>query len=73
MDTQILSLLSTHSNSSYLDILPLLSDRLGASVTILRKQAVPFDQNEQRLVAEVLVRKVPDNQQVCINYFRELE
>ena len=38
--------------------------RLGASMSILRKKEVSFGCSEVRWVAEVLVRKVPDNQQV---------
>ena len=38
--------------------------RLGATATVLRKREVIQAGPEQRWVAEVLVRKVPDDQQV---------
>ena len=45
------------------------SCRLGATVSILRQRAVGEGEGEERLVTEVLVRKVPDDQQVsCLVY-----
>ena len=41
--------------------------RLGATATVLRKREVIQANPEQRWVAEVLVRKVPDDQQVRVN------
>lgn len=42
----------------------MLSYRLGATATVLRKREVLRAGPDQHWVAEVLVRKVPDDQQV---------
>lgn len=39
-------------------------DRVGADITVLREREVDYDSDEPRKIAEVLIRKVPDNQQV---------
>ena len=42
-----------------------LDDRLGATTSVLRERVIETDANEERRkAAEVLVRKVPDDQQV---------
>lgn len=40
------------------------SDRVGADITVLREREVDYDSDTPRKITEVLVRKVPDNQQV---------
>lgn len=40
-----------------------MADRLGASLTIIRERLIETDMSETRKSAEVLVRKVPDDQQ----------
>lgn len=40
------------------------SPRVGADITVLREREVDYDSEEPRKIAEVLVRKVPDDQQV---------
>ncbi len=42
----------------------LFSDRVGADITVLREREVDYDSNVPRKIAEVLIRKVPDDQQV---------
>lgn len=42
----------------------LLCTRVGADITILREQEVDYDSDVPRKIAEVLIRKVPDDQQV---------
>lgn len=47
-------------------------DRVGADITVLREQQVDYDFDVSRKIAEVLIRKVPDDQQVresLINMF----
>lgn len=39
---------------------------MGADITVLREREVDYDSEEPRRIAEVLVRKVPDDQQVSI-------
>lgn len=39
-------------------------DRVGADITVLREQQVDYDFDVSRKIAEVLIRKVPDDQQV---------
>lgn len=39
-------------------------DRVGADITVLREREVDYDSDTPRKITEVLVRKVPDNQQV---------
>lgn len=39
-------------------------DRVGADITVLREREVDYDSDVPRKITEVLVRKVPDNQQV---------
>ena len=41
-----------------------MSDRVGADITVLREQEVDYDTDDPHKVAEVLIRKVPDDQQV---------
>lgn len=41
-----------------------LCGRVGADITVLREREVDYDSDVPRKITEVLVRKVPDNQQV---------
>lgn len=38
--------------------------RVGADITVLREREVDYDSDDQHKIAEVLIRKVPDDQQV---------
>lgn len=38
--------------------------RVGADITVLREQEVDYDDDVPLKIAEVLIRKVPDDQQV---------
>lgn len=43
--------------------------RVGADITLLREREVDYDSDRNtRKIAEVLVRKVPDDQQVRVNF-----
>lgn len=57
-DSGFLSGLSDNEMSASLDTLKQMANKLGASTTILRRKTV----STQRSVAEVLVRKIPDDQ-----------
>lgn len=39
-------------------------DRVGADITVLRQREVDYDSDVPHQIAEVLIRKVPDDQQV---------
>lgn len=43
--------------------------RVGADITLLREREVDYESDKPRKIAEVLVRKVPDNQQVSARMF----
>lgn len=46
-------------------LLPVCLVRVGADITLLREREVDYDSDRNtRKIAEVLVRKVPDDQQV---------
>ncbi len=40
--------------------------RVGADITVLREREVDYDSDEPHRIAEVLIRKVPDDQQVIV-------
>uniref|UniRef100_A0A3B1JVF2 GTP binding protein 2 n=1 Tax=Astyanax mexicanus TaxID=7994 RepID=A0A3B1JVF2_ASTMX len=40
-----------------------MAEKVGADITVLREREVEYDSDEMRKIAEVLVRKVPDDQQ----------
>lgn len=42
--------------------------RVGADITVLREREVDYDSDIPRKITEVLVRKVPDNQQVTVHF-----
>lgn len=43
-----------------------LTLRVGADITVLREQEVDYDADVPLKIAEVLIRKVPDDQQVRV-------
>ena len=57
--------LLTHKHTSHTQHTCIYSNRLGATMSILRKSQVHISggKGEKRTVAEVLIRKVPDDQQ----------
>lgn len=46
---------------------------MGADITVLREREVDYDSEEPRKIAEVLVRKVPDDQQVSSHVVYKLK
>lgn len=40
-----------------------MAEKVGADITVLREREVDYDSDETRKIAEVLIRKVPDDQQ----------
>lgn len=51
-------------------VFPLCLIRVGADITLLREREVDYDLDRNtRKIAEVLVRKVPDDQQVRASVF----
>lgn len=46
---------------------------MGADITVLREREVDYDSEEPRKIAEVLVRKVPDDQQVSARVISKLK
>ena len=42
------------------------SHRVGADIAVLREREVDYDSDPPRKIAEVLIRKVPDDQQVSL-------
>lgn len=46
---------------------------MGADITVLREREVDYDSGEPRKIAEVLVRKVPDDQQVSTHVVYKLK
>jgi GTPase len=62
-DNGLLSGLAEKEMKSSLDTLRLMAERLGASLTIIRERKIDVKNNEKRISAEILIRKVPDDQQ----------
>lgn len=64
----------TISNTWLLElcICVLISNRVGADITVLREREVDFDSDVPRKIAEVLIRKVPDDQQVSWGHCEEM-
>lgn len=48
----------------FICLLLMCTYRVGADITILREREVDYDSDVPRKIAEVLIRKVPDDQQV---------
>uniref|UniRef100_UPI00358ECD2C GTP-binding protein 2 n=1 Tax=Myxine glutinosa TaxID=7769 RepID=UPI00358ECD2C len=62
-DSGMIAGLSDNDMRASIKTLQHMADKLGADVTILRERKVDFVENSRKRVAEVLVRKVHDNQQ----------
>lgn len=65
--TQERSLKAAKVRNDSNDSFPLCVIRVGADITLLREREVDYDSDRNtRKIAEVLVRKVPDDQQVRV-------
>uniref|UniRef100_A0AAQ4S4C9 Tr-type G domain-containing protein n=1 Tax=Gasterosteus aculeatus aculeatus TaxID=481459 RepID=A0AAQ4S4C9_GASAC len=62
-DNGMLAGLSEEDLRTSLTTLHKLAEKVGADITILREQEVDYDSDVPRKIAEVLIRKVPDDQQ----------
>ncbi|CAF98621.1 unnamed protein product, partial [Tetraodon nigroviridis] len=62
-DNGMLVGLSEEEMRASLKTLHLLAQKVGADITVLREQEVEYDFDVSRKIAEVLIRKVPDDQQ----------
>ncbi|KAJ4948593.1 hypothetical protein JOQ06_020126 [Pogonophryne albipinna] len=62
-DNGILAGLSEEDLRTSLNTLHELAEKVGADITVLREREVDFDSDVPRKIAEVLIRKVPDDQQ----------
>ncbi|XP_018120362.1 GTP-binding protein 2 isoform X2 [Xenopus laevis] len=66
-DNGLLVGLSEEEMKASLHTLHRMAEKVGADITVLRESEVDYDSDSPRKITEVLIRKVPDNQQV-INY-----
>uniref|UniRef100_A0A8B9P5J6 GTP binding protein 2 n=2 Tax=Apteryx TaxID=8821 RepID=A0A8B9P5J6_APTOW len=66
-DNGLLVGLSEEEMRASLKTLRRMAEKVGADITVLREREVDYDSDVPRKITEVLVRKVPDNQQV-VNY-----
>uniref|UniRef100_A0A3B4UCH1 GTP binding protein 2 n=1 Tax=Seriola dumerili TaxID=41447 RepID=A0A3B4UCH1_SERDU len=62
-DNGMLVGLSEEDMRASLKTLHRLAEKVGADITVLREREVDYDSDEPRKIAEVLIRKVPDDQQ----------
>uniref|UniRef100_A0A3B3HX02 Tr-type G domain-containing protein n=1 Tax=Oryzias latipes TaxID=8090 RepID=A0A3B3HX02_ORYLA len=62
-DNGMLVGLSEEDMRASLKTLHMLAEKIGADITILRQREVDYDADVPRNIAEVLIRKVPDDQQ----------
>ncbi|KAL4640786.1 GTP-binding protein 2 isoform X1 [Arapaima gigas] len=62
-DNGLLVGLSEEDMKASLKTLRRMAEKVGADITILREREVEYDSDVPRKIAEVLVRKVPDDQQ----------
>ncbi|KAJ8371766.1 hypothetical protein AAFF_G00302360 [Aldrovandia affinis] len=62
-DNGLLVGLSQEDMRASLKTLRRMAEKVGADITILREREVDYDSDTPRKIAEVLVRKVPDDQQ----------
>ncbi|KAG8000157.1 GTP-binding protein 2 [Nibea albiflora] len=62
-DNGMLVGLSEEDMRASLKTLHKLAEKIGADITVLREQEVDYDSDEPHKIAEVLIRKVPDDQQ----------
>ncbi|XP_077093753.1 GTP-binding protein 2 [Siphateles boraxobius] len=62
-DNGLLVGLSEEDMNASLKTLRRMAEKVGADITVLRERDVDYDSDETHRIAEVLVRKVPDDQQ----------
>lgn len=62
-DNGLLVGLSDEDMKASLRTLCRMAEKVGADITVLREREVDYDSDEQHRIAEVLIRKVPDDQQ----------
>ncbi|KAG7462887.1 hypothetical protein MATL_G00189630 [Megalops atlanticus] len=62
-DNGLLVGLSEEDMKASLKTLRRMAEKVGADITVLREREVDYDSDTPRKIAEVLVRKVPDDQQ----------
>ncbi|XP_040207692.1 GTP-binding protein 2 isoform X2 [Rana temporaria] len=62
-DTGLLVGLSEEEMKASLLTLHRMAEKVGADITVLREREVDYDSDSPRKITEVLIRKVPDNQQ----------
>ncbi|XP_062845568.1 GTP-binding protein 2b [Trichomycterus rosablanca] len=62
-DNGLLVGLSDNDMKASLKTLRRMAEKVGADITLLREREVDYESDKPRKIAEVLVRKVPDNQQ----------
>ncbi|CAB1450335.1 unnamed protein product [Pleuronectes platessa] len=62
-DNGMLAGLSEEDMRASLNTLHCLAEKVGADITVLREQELDYDSDDPHKIAEVLIRKVPDDQQ----------
>ncbi|XP_056616766.1 GTP-binding protein 2 [Triplophysa dalaica] len=62
-DNGLLVGLSDDDMKASLRTLRRMAEKVGADITVLREREVDYDSDDQHKIAEVLIRKVPDDQQ----------
>ncbi|KAM4607653.1 GTP-binding protein 2 [Polymixia lowei] len=62
-DNGMLVGLSEEDMRASLKTLHRMAEKVGADITVLREREVDYDSDVPRIIAEVLIRKVPDDQQ----------
>ncbi|KAK3510008.1 hypothetical protein QTP70_025316, partial [Hemibagrus guttatus] len=62
-DNGLLVGLTDNDMKASINTLRRMAERVGADITLLREREVDYESDKPRRIAEVLVRKVPDNQQ----------
>ncbi|KAI7805413.1 GTP-binding protein 2 [Triplophysa rosa] len=62
-DNGLLVGLSDQDMKASLRTLRRMAEKVGADITVLREREVDYDSDDQHKIAEVLIRKVPDDQQ----------
>ncbi|CAL8297534.1 unnamed protein product [Merluccius merluccius] len=62
-DNGMLVGLSEEDMRTSLKTLHRMAEKVGADITVLREREVDYDSDDPRKIAEVLIRKVPDDQQ----------
>ncbi|XP_053472969.1 GTP-binding protein 2b isoform X1 [Ictalurus furcatus] len=62
-DNGLLVGLTDNDMKASINTLRRMAEKVGADITLLREREVDYESDKPRKIAEVLVRKVPDNQQ----------